>query len=83
MDKYTAKLVADLALHLCLELNLRYGDIQLVSEKRASVDAVERAFWALLKAKARTPEVLERVILRTTRGEQHLNTLADPRPAVL
>ena len=83
MDKHTAKLVSDLALHLCLELSLRYGDIQLARENRASVDAVERAFWALLKAKARTPQILEQVILRTTRGEQHLNTLADSRPAVL
>lgn len=79
MDKNTAKLVADLARHLCIELDLNYGDIQLAQFNRDAVDAVERAFTALTRGKARTPEILEHVILRATRGDQHLKTLGSSR----
>lgn len=77
MDKNTAKLVADLARHLCIELDLNYSDTQLAKFNQEAVDAVYTAWKALLKAGAPVPDILEHVVLRGTRGAQHLATLDD------
>lgn len=76
MDKNTAKLVADLARLLCVELDLHYSDIQLAEHNADGVEAIYRAFTALRHADATTPDILEHVILRATRGAQHLKTIA-------
>jgi hypothetical protein len=78
MDKNTAKLVADLARLLCVELDLHYSDIQLAVHNSDGLDAIYRAFVALRKADVTTPDVLEHVILRATHGAQHLKTIACP-----
>lgn len=77
MDKPTAKLVADLAHQLCLELDLNYSDIQLAKYNQEAVDTVSAAMMSLLRAKAPLPKILEHVVRRGTRGAQHLKTLDD------
>lgn len=77
MNESTAKLVADLARLLCVELDLHYSDIQLAQHNADGVDAIFRAFTVLRKADAPIPDILEHVILRATRGDQHLKTLGE------
>ena len=78
MDKNTAKLVADLARSLSVEMDLHYSDTQLARYNRDEVDTIHRAFNALHKAAAPVPEILEHVILRATRGQQWIKTMAAP-----
>lgn len=74
MDKNTAKLVADLARRLSVELDLHYSDTQLARFNHDDIEAIHRAFNALHKARASVPKVLEHVILRAARGEQWIAT---------
>ena len=75
MNEDSAKLVADLARFLCVELDLHYSDIQLAEHNAESIEAIYRAFTALRKADATVPEILEHIILRSTRGAQHLKAI--------
>lgn len=75
MDVNTAKLVADLARLLCIELDLHYSDIELAEHNEEGVEAIYRAFTSLNEASSTIPDILEHVILRATRGDQHLKTL--------
>lgn len=70
MDKNTAKLVADLARHLCIELDLYYEDIQLAKYNSEAVDAVCKAVELLTKVGAEVPGVLVHVVVRADNGER-------------
>jgi len=79
MNKITAKLVAELAQLLGVELDLHYSDIQLALYNTYGVEAISRAYAALRSAGVEPPDVLQHVMLRATRGEQHLKTISWPQ----
>ncbi len=72
MDNDTAKLVADLARHLSVELDLNYEDVELAKYNVECVDAIQRAFVALAQAKAVIPDVVEHILVRAGNGQRQI-----------